>query len=79
MWRDRPSQNAHTIEDTAVEVAARGAVTGATPTFRDGEAENRVNIADEVDALAETFGTGASNGTLSVRAEVSRAAGHVTF
>mgnify|MGYP005667959195 FL=1 len=49
-----------------LEVAARGAVAGATPTFRDGEAENRVNMfADDADALAETFGTGASNGTLA--------------
>ena len=49
-----------------LEVAARGAVAGATPTFRDGEAENRVNMfADDADALAETFGAGASNGTLA--------------
>ena len=63
-----------------LEVAARGAVAGATPTFRDGEAENRVNMfADDADALAETFGTAEQATEPWRRAEVSRAAGHVTF
>ena len=35
---------AFTARASAMEVAARGAVTGATPTFRDGEAENRDSI-----------------------------------
>tara|TARA_B100000795_G_scaffold77925_1_gene55665 strand:+ start:436 stop:567 length:132 start_codon:yes stop_codon:yes gene_type:complete len=37
-----------------MEVAARGAVTGATPTFRDGEAVKRDSIVgEEWDALCE--------------------------
>ena len=35
---------AFTARASAMEVAARGAVTGAMPTFRDGEAENRDSI-----------------------------------
>jgi len=33
-------------ELAAIEAAARGAVTGATPTVRDGDAEKRDSILD---------------------------------
>ena len=64
----------------AMEVAARGAVAGATPTFRDGEAENRVNMFADTMRMHSRRPSAPEQATEPWRrAEVSRAAGHVTF